>query len=200
MCFTISARTSWVDFLGREYLGATDLATAPFEFQYSAIDIAVSRLDISATRADQRCNTLTASTLRGAMTDPVNGFAPSLERAIAEALWNDTPLCSAATTFRNSANLARCRLSHGTNDIRLGTNDVDGTPSIEFRAHPDRFEVFPDRLEIVLTEDWWLRGQGPEYYYQADRQVDVFDLGSQCDSDRGFPTSINHGWTIGAIP
>ncbi|MBX3273912.1 MAG: hypothetical protein KF729_26850 [Sandaracinaceae bacterium] len=191
VCFQIGVRRSFVPFLEREALRRPDdRARAPFEFERSRVTVRLTRVVVGTFRSGQ-LPTITPAQLEAALRDPVGGLAPSLEARITEALWAPA-LCPALT---NAANRAACRLATGTNDVRMR----DGAP--QFLAHPDRFEVFPDRLEIVLTRDYWDRPEeAPPPSLQTDRQVDIFRVGMLCDRARMIPASIDHPTARLVIP
>lgn len=190
-CFRLSVTTEFVPFTYRAFSRSPD---PPAEFLESTIHVTLvpDRLLIRAESGQGICPTVTEDAARDAFTNPENGFARAIEDELTEAMWATNPLCRSVARLRD---FATCQDISGTNNIR-----VNREGEIQFRAEPDRFEVFPDRLETVLTRHHWDIADEPRGNSPADRQVGVFDLAGLCDDDRSWPATTDHPWGVLVVP
>lgn len=137
----------------------------------------MTQTSLSTAGGGDFCATVTDTSLRAAFAS----FADAVAVEFREALWAPAP-CVGLTTARG---LAGCRNIVGTNDVRIGPGGA-----AQFRAHPDRFEIFPDR--VILTEEFWAAREDPAPDATADRQVNVFRFGQRCDADRPAVDRVDH--------
>ncbi|MDX2088290.1 MAG: hypothetical protein SFX73_10590 [Kofleriaceae bacterium] len=192
-CVGLGVRSSWVAAEGIRDLSAPEQETAVLTFQQGDVRVGLVSLDVELP-GDSRggfCGVGSAESFETALEGEI---ASAMAQAFEDALWQPS-LC---TTLRTPRQIALCRQSMGTNRVR----EVDG--QIQFRVEPDRIELFPDRLEIVLAEDMLLAGSSDDDGIPStidplstvDRQTLLFSSQGLCDEDRPNPERTDHPWSI----